>query len=262
VSEYPLLGSLHQPKRLRARSAAVLLCNPFGAEALQAHRLYRVLAEQLEQAGFTVLRFDYRGTGDSSGGAEAMGVAGWLADIRTAAEELGRAAPGTRLVVAGLRFGATLASLASIRLGLRVRQLVLWDPVVDGLTYLREMAHAHRAFMAAELSHVPWEDNLRVDDDGVPAESMGMALQPALVADLRAIDLRRELPNADHVIVLSTAVAPSAEGFREALANRAGHRWLDIRDSANWNCDAALNAATVPADIIRQITASIQEVNP
>src|SRR5882757_6389331 len=39
-----LLGSLHQPQRLRARSTAVLLCNPFGEEAARAHRSYRVLA--------------------------------------------------------------------------------------------------------------------------------------------------------------------------------------------------------------------------
>src|SRR5262245_58358584 len=104
-----------------------------GAEAQQSHRLYRVLAEQLEQSGFTVLRFDYSGTGDSAGGPESATISRWIADIATAAEELGRAAPGTRLVAVGLRLGATLASLATARSAVRARHLVLWDPIVDGL---------------------------------------------------------------------------------------------------------------------------------
>jgi pimeloyl-ACP methyl ester carboxylesterase len=227
---------------------------------MQTHRLYRVLAEQLEQAGFTVLRFDYRGTGDSSGGPEAMGVATWLEDVRAAAQELGRAAPGTRLVIVGLRFGATLASLASVRLPLRVRQLVLWDPVIDGLAYMREMAMSHRTFMRSELSQ--WQDNVGVDADGVPTESMGMPLTPALVAELRDLNLLKELPSADHSTIVSTQDAANIDAFRAALANRPGHRWLEIKDDENWNCDAALNSATVPAGIIRQIAANIQEVNP
>jgi len=62
-----LLGALHQPQRLRPRSTAVLLCNPFGEEASRSHRIYRVLATQLERAGFAALRFDYSGTGGLGG---------------------------------------------------------------------------------------------------------------------------------------------------------------------------------------------------
>ena len=65
-----LLGAFHLPQRLQPRRTAVLLCNPFGEEASRAHRTYRVLATQLERAGFPVLRFDYSGTGDSLGRAD------------------------------------------------------------------------------------------------------------------------------------------------------------------------------------------------
>jgi pimeloyl-ACP methyl ester carboxylesterase len=231
-----------------------------GAEGLLAHRLYRVLAEQLEQAGFTVLRFDYTGTGDSAGGDESTGVAVWLDDIRVAAEELGRAAPGARLVIAGVRLGATLAALATARLPLRARQLVLWDPIVSGAAHLRELAAAHRSFMKAELTG-SWE-KLPADGTGAPVEAIGMVLPPAFVDELRGIDLVREEPNADHITVVSTQSYEGTEAFRQLLAKRNGTRWIELRDSENWNCDAALNAATVPADIIREISASIQQVNP
>lgn len=237
----------------------MLLCNPLGDEALQAHRLYRVLAEQLEQSGFTVLRFDYGGTGDSGGGEEAASITGWISDIEGASRELARAAPGTRLIIVGLRLGATLAALATARLVVRARQLVLWDPVVDGLTYLRELANAHRQYMAEELQRVEWQDRLAVDSEGVPHEALGMPLTE-LARELRHINLVNELPVADLITVISTRPTEASEQFRAALATRA-HSWIDAIDSAGQNRDAALNAATVPMDIIRQILASVQ-TNP
>lgn len=260
VNHRPLLGTLHQSKRLRARSAAVLLCNPMGDEALQAHRLYRVLSEQLEQSGFTVLRFDYGGTGDSAGGEAEASISAWISDIEGASRELARAAPGTQLVMVGLRLGATLAALATARRVVRARQLVLWDPVVDGLTYLRELADSHRRFMTEELRPIEWQDKLAVDSDGIPREALGMPLAE-LAKELRTVSLVNELPIADHINVISTRSPETTEHLRAALSARA-HRWQDIVDSENWNCDAALNAATVPMDIIRPIVVSIQEANP
>ena len=53
--------------RPRARTAAigVVLCKPFGYEAICSHRSIRAFAEALADAGFPTLRFDYLGTGDS-----------------------------------------------------------------------------------------------------------------------------------------------------------------------------------------------------
>jgi len=239
-----------------------LLCNPIGAEALQAHRLYRVLAEQLEQAGFTVLRFDYAGTGDSAGGPEAATISGWTNDVATAAGELARTAPGTRLVIVGLRLGATLAALASARSLVRPRQLVLWDPVIDGLGYLRDLARVHREFMKEEMRPLEWQDRLEVDADGIPTESIGMPITAELAGELRHVDLTRELPIADHIAVICTRSNEETTRFRNAVGTRTGHKWIEAADSENWNCDSALNAATVPMGIIREIVNSIQETNP
>src|SRR4051812_43750768 len=56
--ERRLLGLFH-PSATAVRGArAVLLCNPFGQEAVRSHRVYRVLAERLARGGIAVLRFD------------------------------------------------------------------------------------------------------------------------------------------------------------------------------------------------------------
>src|SRR6185436_19287125 len=158
-----LFGALHYPLRLRRRNTAVLMCNPFGEEASRAHRTFRVLATQLERAGYGCLRFDYSSTGDSQGDGEAATVDAWVDDIAVAAERLREATGAARVAIVGLRFGATLAALASARGELRLRHLLLWDPVVEGMGYLRELAEQHRAYMRSEIGN-RWPDRLRITD--------------------------------------------------------------------------------------------------
>jgi predicted alpha/beta hydrolase len=63
----PLFGWLYRPPPERALGAGLVICNPFGNEALCAHRTIRHLSARAAGAGFAVLRFDYDGTGDSTG---------------------------------------------------------------------------------------------------------------------------------------------------------------------------------------------------
>ena len=167
-----LLGALHQPQRLQPRGTAVLLCNPFGEEASRVHRTYRVLATQLERAGYAGLRFDYSGTGDSLGESSEATIDAWVGDIVTAAERLRAVSGATRIAVIGLRLGAALAMLASARGDLRARHLLLWDPVVDGAAYLRELIAQHRAYMRSEIGE-DWKDHLQIAADGAPGEALG-----------------------------------------------------------------------------------------
>jgi alpha-beta hydrolase superfamily lysophospholipase len=255
-----LLGTLHSSPRLRARSAAVLLCNPFGEEASRAHRTYRVLATQLEQAGYATLRFDYSGTGDSSGDDHDATIDLWLADIMAAADQLRADSRASRLVVVGLRLGATLAGLATSRGALRPRHLILCDPIVDGRAYLNDLVTAHRSYMRSELAS--WNDRLEVSADGRPAEALGARISPALGAQLGAIDLAAETLGADLVTVLRTHPGAGLERLRARLGTGPSTRWIDLPGSAAWNSDAALNAATVPMNVVRAVVERIETSIP
>ncbi|MEO7331245.1 MAG: alpha/beta hydrolase, partial [Minicystis sp.] len=80
-----LFGLYHAPDAASARATGVVLCNPLGYEAMCVHRMYRQLAEKLAAAGIHALRFDYHGTGDSSGQVdEPARVRAWLDSIGAA----------------------------------------------------------------------------------------------------------------------------------------------------------------------------------
>jgi len=254
-----LFGALHQPHRLRPRSTAVLLCNPFGEEASRAHRSYRVLATQLERAGYAGLRFDYSGTGDSLGDSRAATIDDWVGDIVIAAERLRAASGASRVALVGLRLGATLATLASASGALRPRHVLLWDPVVDGAGYVRELIAQHRAYMRAEIGD-GWVDRLEIAADGTPAEALGAPIGRVLGGQIAAIDLAAVAPGADQITVITTRAAPELERLRTKWP--ASTRWLDMPESPSWNTDAALNAMTVPMDIVQALVARIEEISP
>jgi pimeloyl-ACP methyl ester carboxylesterase len=253
-----LLGALHSPQRLRPRSAAVLLCNPFGEEAARAHRSFRVLANQLERLGYPVLRFDYGGTGDSMGESDDVSLDGWLADVGHAADELAAASGGKKLVAVGLRLGATLAALATARGRLRPRHLVLWDPVVDGGGYLRELSAMHASYMRSEMGAAGWQDRRRAAA-GVPTEALGSPISAAFARELGALDLAAEELRSDHVTVVRTREGDEAERLRGKLAAAA---WIDLPASVSWNSDVALNSQVVPMDVVQAIVGRIEELSP
>lgn len=133
-SESYLFGVFH-PREGVNRNEAVLLCNPFGQEYLRAHKSIRRLAINLAKLGYPVLRFDYRGTGDSAGDLSGVSAEHWVEDIGHAIQELMDMAAVTRVALIGLRLGALLAAKASQKDD-RISRLVMWDPIISGAGYV------------------------------------------------------------------------------------------------------------------------------
>lgn len=255
-----LLTAVNIPPRLQARSVAVLLCNPFGEEAARAHRAYRVMARRLEDAGYAAMRFDFSGTGDSSGDIADFGLDHWIEDIAAAAEALRRDSGVSRIVLVGLRLGATLASVCLQRGRLRAAHVLLWDPVVDGAQYLRELRAAHHAYMVAELgraySHSP------DDVDSPLREALGTPINARLHAELTAIDLASDPPSTVMTTVLCSLRTPEMDRLRRRWVDGPRMHWIDIDASSAWNSDAALNSAIVPMNEMLALITRIENCHP
>jgi alpha/beta superfamily hydrolase len=174
-------GWLHSPKT-QARGIGVVLCAPLAYEGVLAHRSLRRLAERLTDAGYTTLRFDYHGTGDSDGIAEQPGrVAAWLANIADAAAILRAEGCGT-ICAYGLRAGALLATRVAADGGITL--LALHAPVASGRHYTREL-RAFRKLAAAE----GLDDGSTARLDEKAEEAAGFVLWSETVEALAKLDL-------------------------------------------------------------------------
>ncbi len=113
----------------------VLLVGPFPSQRLYTYISWISWARLLAANGYEVLRFDYRGTGESTGRFEDMSFGTWLDDIGACAEHLdhGESVP---LVLHGLLLGGLLANI-------RFKSgcgdgLMLWEPAPSGAKLLNE----------------------------------------------------------------------------------------------------------------------------
>ncbi len=100
-----LAGVLHSPGHT-ANGLGVLLCH--GMESSKESLKLIHLGESLSRAGFTVLRFDFAGAGDSSGKFESITCTRQVADLG-AAHELLKQHGLTRVGIMGSSMGGTTA---------------------------------------------------------------------------------------------------------------------------------------------------------
>lgn len=92
--------------------------------------MYVRLADQLAEADFNVLRFSFRGHGNSGGTQRGTTIAGEMLDLQAAVYYVTDRSPG-RLSIVASSFGAVSTSLSLPWLDGRLDRLVLWNPVLD-----------------------------------------------------------------------------------------------------------------------------------
>ncbi len=197
----PLFGWYHPGCGAALRDTGVVLCNPFGYEAMAVHRAYRRLATRLASTGHPVLRFDYDGTGDSGGElSDPDRVPAWLASIEVATLEIARSSGVSRTVLFGARFGALLALAYAARRP--VDGLVLLAPPESAKALMREMAAIHG------LKHLPPRPA------GMPQEPeeavVGFPLDAATREALLGLELFAARP-ARRVLVIARDDVPAGE---------------------------------------------------
>lgn len=181
----PIFGWFDAPSA-PGRDLAVVICPPFGYEAICTHRALRDLGRLLAAAGFPVLRFDYHGTGDSSGSdRQPDRVPAWLASITAAIDEVKALSRRKAVALIGMRLGAVLAATAAAGRN-DVPALLLWAPILSGKAFLREMQMLHVSGQRLPVS------GKRADLPGPApgdAEAAGFVLSASTMAALRELDL-------------------------------------------------------------------------
>lgn len=249
------LHGVHHPAAPgRSPAPAVLMCNPFGQEAVRTHRMYRVLADRLARGGVHVLRFDYHGTGDSSGDDTDGNLDIWQEDILLAHQELQRRAAGASVSWLGARLGASLAALACMKAPAAPARLLLWEPIADGRAYLDKLAAQHRTALRQSFGLVP-----KAFQRPPVNEALGFGMSDALVDGLRALkpSALDALRCADIVVI-----APGRDAAAAQLASRCRSHGSNVQLQAfdhafDWASEEALNTALVPQEAVKLLATLI-----
>jgi exosortase A-associated hydrolase 2 len=206
-----LFAFLHRPDG-PCRGGAVL-CAPLAEEKLWSHRVFVSFARDLCARGYAVLRFDYRGEGDSDRRFEQTDLATRIEDTQAAIDELRRQAPELPAVtLIGLRLGATIAAAAAATRP-DVDRLVLWDPVIDGADYMQSVLRMNlMAQMAIHRKVIESREQLieRLDR-GETVNVEGYPFSGPFfrgVSELRLPELLATAPRPSQVVSITARPAP------------------------------------------------------
>jgi len=139
-----LVGILSKPEMPTQTGVVVIVGGP--QYRAGSHRQFVLLSRALAAAGYAVLRFDYRGMGDSTGTSRSFEEVN--VDVASAISALQTAVPGVRnIVLWGLCDGASAALLyCHTTQDLRVRGLCLLNPWVRSAASLAKTHVKHYYF--------------------------------------------------------------------------------------------------------------------
>jgi alpha-beta hydrolase superfamily lysophospholipase len=218
-----LFGWMHAVADNAAPTMGLVICKPFGFEAMSSHLSVRAFAEAAAEAGIPALRFDYGGAGDSQDLEPAADqVDQWLQDVIAAVHELQRQTGVVRICLLGIRLGALLAVLAAARLA-QIQALIAIAPVISGKRYLRELRTFELA-AAQALAALPGPAQQTNSRDADLAgeghlEVSGFFLNAKTITALQNLDISTmRLPNVRKALVIDRQDLPVAVAWEHMLA--------------------------------------------
>lgn len=243
-SEQPILGTYHPADFSCDRNEGIVLCYPFGQEYMRSHRAYRQLANNLSKLGYHVLRFDYRGTGDSYGDLAEVTPQQWLNDIQQAIQELTDMSGVNKISLVGLRLGALLAHRITTERG--IHRLALWDPVLSGQHWIDEIT--------SEINAVENRDfgSNFVDSDG-NINFNGFEISKTFQKALLQFNPSTDSSLAQKILLAVSHETDSFQELQQHLSNHSKFTYLHEPAPHDWNYVDHVGGILLPTGLINKI---------
>jgi pimeloyl-ACP methyl ester carboxylesterase len=236
-SNQRVFASYHPPVDGGSQVLTVI-CPPLFNESVRTQLALRDLAISLADRGQHVLRFDYRGTGDSFSELGEVAISDWIEDIALAVRE-GRDLSGSSVVrLLGVRAGALLACRWAGASG-DVQRLVLWDPVPDGAGYLQALRRIQEEIIERDLPLSPAERRETLQ------EYAGYRISERMVEEFRLLDASAysSVPKSKlYVVSTSSEAGFPVQGVPQHVA----------RFACNW--ETTLDGLMMPKPVLERLS--------
>ena len=155
-----------------------------------------------------------------------------------------------------------MAALASINVSIPPKRLVLWNPVIDGVAYLSELASAHNAELKSLHGTSKNEPAGKVADESTSdatSEALGFPLPPKLRDQIRALsESTFGINPVSELSVINSTDSREFDTLMPRLEQRAaGVRMTRLSTRIVWASDEAMNTAIVPAEALHSIVEAL-----
>ena len=249
----PLYAAYHPP-RGNVPAAGVLIAPSLFEERKSAYSALRRMAEVLAGAGHPVLRFDYRGSGESGGEGAARRWTDLGADLEAARAELVRLSGCQDVALLGLRLGGTLVLQHAERL--KAKAVVAIAPVTTGATQVR--LWKMRSKIRAELTAAAGGQGVSAAAARPPAtlDFDGFDVSALFFEDVAQIDLPKELhalPCPTLLLQVSHRAVPTDESQRLQAALGPSAALECLRLEPFWDKIDEVNTHGVEAAVLKAL---------
>lgn len=206
----------------RPTGPGVVIAPPIGRERLRCYRESANLARDLANQGYPVIRFDYRGEGESGGAFQQADLTSRVEDLAAAAHELARLSGQDRVCLLGLRLGAVIAVMAAAELN--PEHLLLVDPLCNPRGQVRALLRSNVVLQTSYHGRVSRDAAAlrQAVDRGEPVSVYGFMLGAPLLRELETVAIKPLLSD------FSGRADIIAMGPREAPPKRDVAGWLDL----------------------------------
>jgi pimeloyl-ACP methyl ester carboxylesterase len=234
VSGAHLYTVLHGVEKPVARA---LLVGPFASERHSSYLPWVRWARYLAARGIEVLRYDYRGMGESTGLFEHMSLESWIDDVRHLTAWLRSRGEDVPLIVHGLELGGLLAARTFHNCD--VDALMLWSPPDNANKLLRSILQRWirpQQLLMREHERKSASDYFRLLDEGQSVEVGGYVWSSELWHQSFSFDLPDAMvpPNdpADlykrpvRMVALGKEAIPLVRGGVEGFEENKDFNWL------------------------------------
>lgn len=233
-----IFGIIHRPLNSQF-SPAILMCHGLAGNKIGRYRSYVTAATELVKKGFTVLRFDYRGSGDSEGELSEMTLMGAVSDTLVGLNYLKQDpfVDSDRIGLFGRSFGGAVALLAASKF-LDIKSIALWAPIY----HTKEWEEKWKHMQASQVSQEKIDEFKRVN---------GQLLGKPFWTEIFAMDLSKTLSKLEKIPLLhihgeKDAVVPinHAVKYREARNQAKGTTNFILLPTADHDFSSAINQKT------------------